>query len=95
MLTLGQSTANTSGACIQLFKNQAQSRVFVKENCQVGFMGTNVTYTVPADRYTSIISLADANQKALDEIDANGDAYANYVSTACVVDNNPSFSLVC
>lgn len=91
LLTLGQSTANTSGTCIQLFKNQVQSKVFLKENCQPGYTGTNVTYTVPADRYTSIISLADANQKALDEIDANGDVYASNVTTACVVDNNPDW----
>lgn len=91
LLTLGQSTANTSGTCIQLFKNQVQTKDFLKENCPVGYTGTYVTYTVPADRYTSIISLADANQKALDEIDANGDNYANYTTTACVVDNNPDW----
>lgn len=91
LLTLGQSTANTSGTCIQLFKNQEQSQVFVKENCQPGYTGSNVTYTVPADKYTSIIDLADANQKALDEIAANGQAYANNSTTACVVDNNPDW----
>jgi hypothetical protein len=91
ILTLGQTTANSNAACIPIFKNQPQSKTFLKENCAVGYIGTNITYTVPADRYTSIISLADANQKALDEIDANGDVYANNSTTGCVVDTNPDW----
>ena len=91
LMTLGQSTANSNASCIPIFKNQPQSQVFVKENCQVGYTGGSVMYSVPADRYISLISVPDANQKALDEIAANGQAYANNNFTTCNVDTNPDW----
>lgn len=84
---LGQSYANTNGSCIQVYKNAVKSQAFAKEGCPVGYKGTSVTYTVPADKYSSTISQADADAKAQTEINANGQAYANKPGVAsCVID---------
>ncbi len=89
---LGQSYANTNGNCIQVFKNVLKSKTFSKEGCPVGYKGTSVTYTVPADKYSSIISQADADAKAQNEIDANGQAYANKPGVAsCIIDTEPDY----
>ncbi|MEO6733212.1 MAG: DUF5977 domain-containing protein [Ferruginibacter sp.] len=93
ILTNGQAYANTNGTCTQLYYNTAQSQSYSRESCPVGFTGASITYTVPANRYTSTISLADANQKALNEIAANGDAYANApANSICTIDYNPTWS---
>jgi len=90
LLANGQSYANTNGSCILLYFNTQQSAVFKTESCEPGYIGGNVTYTVPAGRYSSVISQADANQKALDEMEANGEAYANTPPNAvCIYDANP------
>lgn len=60
----------------KLFTNTPQSGSFTRNNCSVG-TGTTVTYTVPANKYYSDISQADANQQAINDVNANGQAYAN------------------
>ena len=80
LITDGQNKANTEGTCIQTWKNQAMSQNFTTEGCTPGFVGGTVPYSVSANKYTSAISLANANQMAQDEIDANGQAYANSVA---------------
>ncbi|SHN08361.1 DUF5977 domain-containing protein [Chitinophaga sp. CF418] len=66
------------GECgIRYYGNLAQSRVIKKNDCGTGIQGTNVTYTVPANRYSSTISVADANAMAVSEIDSMGQIYAN------------------
>lgn len=59
------------------FSNISKSGTFAKNNCGAGFQGTSVTYTVPAGRYTSSISQADADQKAINDVNTNGQTYAN------------------
>jgi hypothetical protein len=65
--------------------------VYTKNDCPVGYVGTPVTYTVPAGKYVSIISQADANAMALAERDANGQAYAN-LHGSCV--SEATYSLI-
>lgn len=90
ILTNGQNYANTNGTCISLYYNSAQSQTFTTENCPVGYAGGNVTYTVPANRYSSTVSQAAANQLALDEIAANGQSYANDPAHAvCTISYDP------
>ena len=90
LLANAQSYANTYGTCTLIYHNALQSQVFITQNCDDGHIGGNVTYTVPAGRYSSIISQADADQQALDEILANGQAYANDPTHAvCNIDTNP------
>ena len=92
LLAMGQYNANDSryGHCLLLYYNDAQSQSFTKEDCPDGTVGTTVTYAVPAGKYWSTISGA-ANQMALDEINANGQALANNrpVSSACIFDATP------
>jgi hypothetical protein len=75
----GQAYANNpanGGICSQVYYNVVTSRAFQKQ-CKVGLTGTFVTYTVPAARYSSIISQADADAQAQADVAANGQAYAN------------------
>lgn len=58
------------------FVNAIRSQVFTRNNCGTAH-GTDVTYTVPDGRYISTISQADADLQAQNDINANGQAYAN------------------
>jgi len=66
---------------IPRFYNIQMSANFVKGNCSPGY-GTIVTYTVPAGRYSSSISSEDANQQAQNDINSNGQNYANASSSS-------------
>jgi hypothetical protein len=50
---------------------------FAKNNCTGGATGSFVDYDVPAGSYSSIISQSDANSKALNDLNTNGQNYAN------------------
>lgn len=90
LIANGQNQANIFGTCTLLYFNDPQSQTFTTESCSAGYIGGTVTYTVPANRYSSTVSKADANQMALDEIEANGQAYANEPPNAvCIPDSNP------
>ncbi len=69
-----------------LFYNVEKYQDFVRNNCGSGYAGTTARYTVAANTYTSIISQADADQKAMDDIAANGQTYANLYGY-CVLDS--------
>ena len=87
--TNGQVQANNIGSCTLIYYNVSQSRTLSTQSCADGSVGGNVTYTVPANRYLSILSQADADQKATDELDANAQAYANSSAhAACSVNTN-------
>lgn len=60
----------------KFFSNTALSRTFTKV-CPSGDTGSSITYTVPAGRYTSKVSQADADAKAQADIENNGQNYAN------------------
>lgn len=60
-----------------IYYNTQQSGNFTRNNCQSGFTGSTVTYTVPANTYSSAISVTDANNKAIADKNANGQNYAN------------------
>ncbi|MEJ5049494.1 DUF5977 domain-containing protein [Chryseobacterium culicis] len=59
------------------YYNVMKSQPFTKNNCTSGMISNSITYTVPEGRHFSIISQADADQKALDDINSNGQNYAN------------------
>ena len=76
----GQAYVNSaaSGAnCVTAFYNTVQNGTFTRNNCPQNYVGSSVTYTVPANTYTSSIDVNDANQKALNDIAINGQSYAN------------------
>lgn len=85
-----QIAANTYGPCYPIYSNIAMSAAFEKDDCPVGFEPVPITYTVNAGKYTSIISQADANEQAQDDIDANGQDYAN-TNGSCVTDYDPQW----
>lgn len=92
LLTNGQGYANANGGCHLIYYNTAISITNTTQNCSPGYIGGLVTYTVPANRYTSIISQADADEKAQDELDANAQAYANNPAYAnCTYNTNPDW----
>lgn len=69
-----QAYANKNGFCYN-YKNVEMTKRFDKA-CTSGLYGTAYYYTVPAAKYTAL-SQAAADQKALDEINANGQNTAN------------------
>lgn len=56
-----------------------------RNNCSAGYIGSLVTYSVPAGKYTSTISQADADAKARAEVIAYGQEYANTNGTCTQV----------
>lgn len=70
-----------------LFRNTAQSGTFTRNNCGSGYVGGSVTYTVGAGAYTSTISQADADQQAINDVNANGQNYANANGSCTQVQN--------
>jgi hypothetical protein len=73
----GQTYANANGACARIYYNVAKSKTFTRNNCGFAYTGSNVVYTVPAAKYSSTVSQADADAKATSDINSNGQAYAN------------------
>lgn len=95
LMTNGQAFANTAPnqVCIQLYYNTEQSQTFYSQDCPPGYIGGAVSYTVPANTYSSTISVADANQRALEEIAANGQYSANLPGNAiCQPSTEPYWS---
>lgn len=84
----GPGYANEHGTCeTNLWYNVEKSKVFYKNDCEDGFIGTPYTYTVGAGKYTSGVSQEDADRKALDDIDKNGQGQAN-LNGECIEDPN-------
>lgn len=84
----GPGYANEHGTCeTNLWYNVEKSKVFYKNDCEDGFIGAPYTYTVGAGKYTSDVSQEDANRKALDDIDKNGQGQAN-LNGECIEDPN-------
>lgn len=84
----GPGYANEHGTCeTNLWYNVEKSKVFYKNDCEDGFIGAPYTYTVEASKYTSDVSQEDADKKALDDIEKNGQEQAN-LNGECVEDPN-------
>ncbi len=82
MLSEGPAYANMHGSCI--YYNTVQSRTIAKNDCGNGGALMPVVYTVAAGTY-SASSQAAADQLAINDIDANGQAYAN-LHGSCALD---------
>ena len=84
----GPEYANEHGTCEEsTWYNEEQRETFYKEGCPDGFIGTPYEYVVEAGKYSSTISQKDANNKALKEIEENGQNTAN-LEGECVEDPN-------
>lgn len=73
----GQKKANENALCSQLFYNISLSEKFIRNNCPSSYGGDSYIYTIPEKKYSSLISQVDANQKAQNEININGQNNAN------------------
>ncbi|MDL2142608.1 DUF5977 domain-containing protein [Flavobacterium tructae] len=73
--TEGPANANDKGQCV--FYSVYAERVIRRLYCPKGQNGTTVLYTVPSGKYNSIISQADADRQAEDEIKNEGQNYAD------------------
>jgi YD repeat-containing protein len=74
----GQNYANTHGACSQhVYYNVFKSNMFQRNTCTAGYQGSWVTYQVWPGKYSSLISQEHADQQAQNDINANGQNYAN------------------
>ncbi len=80
-----QAYANTNGTCTAIPKttyyNTRVSATATKNSCGPGYIGSRVTYTVSAGKYTSTSSQADANAKASSDLSKNAQSYANLNGT--------------
>lgn len=60
-----------------IFYSAVKSQSFTTTNCAPGTLPVSGMYTVPAALYSSTISQADADQKAQNDINTNGQNYVN------------------
>jgi hypothetical protein len=79
------------------YYNDAQSITFFK-SCPSGYTGSPVPFGVAENTYGSFVSKQDANQQALNYINANGQTNANNTGTCTLIQNvtitlNNSFRL--
>ena len=72
---VAQTYVNDNGTCT--FYSVAKSGSFTKNDCAAGTTTTAVVYNVPAGTYTSTGSQAAADNQAQDDVNNNGQAYAN------------------
>lgn len=74
----GQAYANTNGGCapVKVYYNVHLYEMFTKMDCPSG-VGEQVYYDVAPGTHTSTISQAHADSLAQDDINANGQEYAN------------------
>jgi hypothetical protein len=76
----GQSYANQKGTCIPAYSNSYQSRTFTKNDCGKGYVGSTVVYDINAGIYRATTQ-DGADQLAINDINANGQAHANQWGT--------------
>lgn len=62
-----------------IYSNDEMTDEYKSNNCMAGFLPNKYIYTVPANKYFSYINKDDANQKALQDITANGQNTANQI----------------
>ena len=74
----GQKYANEHGECItDIWYNEEQRKTFIRNNCDKFSDGQEYVYIIPEGKYVSSISQEDADRKALEDIEKNGQQQAN------------------
>jgi Family of unknown function (DUF5977) len=78
------NTASQSENCSgQLFLSVIKSGVYQRNNCESGLLGSSVTYSVPAGTYTSSVDQSSADLLAQNDVNDNGQSYAN-INGSCL-----------
>lgn len=76
--SIGQSNANQYGSCTAIFYNTQQSgQAYTRNNCGAGYTGGTYITTVASNTYSSLVSVADANQQAQNYLSSVGQSNAN------------------
>ena len=84
--TKGQGVANANAPCKMIYhNNNTPSVTLPRNNCGVGSNGSSVTFTIQPNTQSSLISVDDANQKAVAAAQAGAQAYANANGTCSQV----------
>jgi hypothetical protein len=95
LLKTGPTQAILNGSCQLIYYNSALSKTVTNFNCPTGYYGDVITYTVPARRYSSVISQKDADDKAVSDIRANAQAYANDpINAGCIITTDPDWTFL-
>lgn len=78
-----QAYANANGICIPptIYYSVGMSVTATRDDCPLCYIGSTVTYVVEASKYTSRTSQALADEKALNDLNANKQIYANNCGT--------------
>jgi len=90
VLDSGQTFANLHGRCKPVYSSAAMSQQFIR-SCPGG-SGSTVTYNLSQGAFTSVISQADANAKALKQMNDSGQIYANAKGVCTYVNDSISGS---
>jgi len=69
--------------CPVAYYNNEIIEYFTKSNCGPGYIGGQVPYTIPANKYSSTLSQEDADAQAEAELEANGQLAADQ-SNNCI-----------
>ena len=84
-----QTYANANGTCTAIplivYYNIQQSGTATKNDCGTGYTGSTVTYIVPAKKYSSTVSQADADNKAIADVASGKQTYANANGTCTAI----------
>jgi hypothetical protein len=80
--------ADISSTTVITYNNIAKSGTYTKNNCAAGSVGSSVTYNVAAGAYTSLISQADADAKAQNDVSTNGLTFANTNGTCTITSSD-------
>lgn len=70
------------------YYNTQKSQTFTRNNCGTMGIGGSYTYTVSANKYSSTLSQADADQMAQNDINTNGQNAANSNATCTSINCN-------
>ncbi len=91
---IGAYESSTSGSSSPLvlvpteasvYYNSSISGTATKNSCGTGYVGSTLTYNVPANKYSSTISQADADSKATADLTSNKQTYANTNGTCTII----------
>ena len=84
-----QDYANANGICTaippKVYYNISISGTATKNDCGTGFTGSTEAYSVLANKYSSIISQSDADNKATNDLNSNKQAYANTIGICTAI----------
>lgn len=83
--TIEYNDVERTSACPVVYTNKWTYELFFKNDCPEGFFGSPVFYTVPAGKYSSMVSQEAADAEAQFELDQLGQNHANTNGTCMTI----------